>query len=112
MAHISPELVGLDTPNQVAELRERGAAERVFGSQFFPRPRHRLAFNSRPLARPLRAFGSAELLSPFPKRLKSPAPASEGLRGEGEPEFHRFEFYGVFTPFVSRVQKLYFPEGL
>jgi len=31
-----------------------------------------------PLARPLRGFGFAELFSPLPKRLKSPAPASEG----------------------------------
>jgi hypothetical protein len=31
-----------------------------------------------PLARHLRAFAFAELLSPLPKRLKSPAPASDG----------------------------------
>ena len=35
---------------------------------------------SSPIARPLRAFGSAEFLSPFPKRLKSPV----GDGGEGE----------------------------
>ena len=34
---------------------------------------------SRPLARPWRALGSAELLSPFSKRLMSLAPTSEGM---------------------------------